>query len=60
MLGLGGIIGGVAGGLITQYFSSYLVFYIFGVIGFLIALSGFMMSSDIEADQITVIQMSLG
>ena len=48
MLGLGGIIGGVAGGLIIQYYSSYFIFYIFGMVGFCIAMSGFMMDSAIE------------
>lgn len=60
LLGLGGIIGGVAGGLITQYFNSHWVFYIFGTLGFFIAVSGYLMSAEIEADQMAVIQMSLG
>ena len=60
MLGFGGILGGVTGGVITQYGSTYLIFYIFGALGFFIALSGFLMSSDIEADHMSVINMSLG
>ena len=60
MLGLGGMIGGVAGGLIIQYYSSYFIFYIFGMVGFCIAMSGFMMDSAIEQEHMTVINMSLG
>ena len=35
------------------------VFYIYGFLGFLIALSGFLMRSEIESDQFAVINMSL-
>ena len=59
MLGVGGICGGVAGGLITQYSNTMYVFYIYGFLGFLIALSGFLMRSEIESDQFAVINMSL-
>lgn len=59
LLGLGGIVGGVSGGLITQYYDTHIIFYIFGFLGFLIMLSGLAMSKEIEADQLTVIQMSL-
>ena len=60
LLGLGGIFAGVAGGIITQYYNTLWIFYIFGFMGFLIALSGFLMSAEIEADQMGVINMSLG
>ncbi len=59
MLGVGGIFAGVAGGLITQYYNTLWIFYIFGFMGFLISLSGFFMSADIEADQLSVINLSL-
>ena len=36
-----------------------MVFYIFGTMGLLIFISGCSMSSEIEADQMTVISMSL-
>ena len=52
--------GGLAGGLITQYSNTMYIFYIYGFLGFLIALSGFLMSSTIEADQLEVINLSLG
>jgi MFS family permease len=60
LLGFGGIIGGVAGGIITQYFNTHWIFYIYGSMGFLIMISGYLMNNDIEAEQISVIQMSLG
>ena len=50
MLGLGGIIGGISGGLITQYYDSHYVFYIFGFLGFLIMCSAASMSNSIEAE----------
>ena len=50
LLGFGGIIGGLLGGVITQYYDSHLVFYIFGSLGFLIMLSGLAMSTEIEAE----------
>ena len=59
LLGLGGMIGGVAGGLITQYGNSHWIFYIFGLIGAFIAVAGSLMDADIEADQISIIQMGL-
>lgn len=43
-----------------MYYDTLLIFYIFGFLGFLIAISGFLMSKDIEADQMGVIEMSLG
>ena len=55
LLGFGGIIGGLLGGVITQYYDSHLVFYIFGFLGFLIMLSGLAMSTEIEAEQMSVI-----
>ena len=60
MLGIGGIVGGVAGGLITQYSDTHYVFYIFGLMGFMIMMSAQAMDSSIEAGQIEVINMSLG
>jgi MFS family permease len=59
LLGIGGIFAGVAGGLITQYYDTHWIFYIFGFMGFLISLSGFLMSADIEADQMLVINLTL-
>ena len=59
MLGLGGIIGGVSGGLITQYTDTHYVFYIFGLMGFLIMVAACCMDSAIEAEQLGVINMSL-
>ena len=50
LLGVGGIIGGVAGGFITQYVDSHFVFYIFGVMGMAIFISGCTISNEIEAD----------
>ena len=50
MLGIGGIIGGVSGGLITQYTDTHYVFYIFGLMGFLIMCSACAMDSAIEAE----------
>ena len=50
LLGFGGIIGGVSGGLITQYYDTHFIFFIFGFLGFLIMLSGLAMDKDIEAD----------
>ena len=50
LLGLGGIIGGISGGLITQYYDTHLIFYVFGFLGFLIMLSGLAMSNEIEAE----------
>lgn len=59
MLGLGGIIGGVSGGLITQFMDSHYIFYIFGFMGFLIMISACAISNSIEAEQSDVINMSL-
>ena len=59
MLGLGGIIGGVSGGLITQFTDTHYVFYIFGIMGFLIMVAACLMDSAIEAEQLGVINMSL-
>ena len=49
----------MAGGLITQYWNTHFVFYIYGTMGLLIFISGCAMSSAIEADQIGVINMGL-
>lgn len=59
MLGLGGIFGGILGGVITMYYDTLLIFYIFGLLGFLIMISGLAMSKEIEAEQMSVIEMSL-
>ena len=59
MLGIGGIIGGVSGGLITQYANAHYVFYIFGLMGFLIMIAACSMDNAIEAEQLGVINMSL-
>ena len=59
MLGIGGIIGGVSGGLITQYTNAHYVFYIFGLMGFLIMIAACSMDNAIEAEQLGVINMSL-
>jgi len=59
MLGIGGIIGGITGGLFTQYLDTHYCFYIFGLMGFFIMLSAIAMPDSIEAEQLAVINMSL-
>ena len=59
LLGVGGIFGGVAGGLITQYSNTLYVFYIYGVLGLLIATSGLYMSAAIEEEHQSVINLSI-
>ena len=58
-MGLGGIFGGLAGGVITQYYDTLWIFYIFGCIGSLIMISGCLMDPNIEAEQSSVINMRL-
>ena len=58
-MGLGGIFGGLAGGIITQYYDTLWIFYIFGCIGSLIMISGCLMDPNIEAEQSSVINMRL-
>ena len=60
MLGIGGIIGGISGGLITQYTDTHYVFYIFCMMGLLIMIAACAMDNAIEAEQLGVINMSLG
>ena len=42
-----------------MYYDTHLIFYIFGLLGFLIMISGLAMSKEIEAEQMSVIEMSL-
>ena len=49
----------MAGGVITEWWDSHFVFYIYGVMGLTIFISGCVMSSSIEADQIGVINLGL-
>ena len=59
MYGVGGVVGSGAGGLATQYGYSEYVFYSLGAIGLIVALTGFLMSSRLEASAEFIVNMTL-
>lgn len=48
MVGLGGIIGAIAGGFITQYSYSRYVFYVNAILGVFITIQAYKMNSSVE------------
>ena len=59
LVGLGGVIGGLLGGYLTQYELTDVVFYIIACFGLLVAFTACMMNSKIEASSDRIINMSL-
>jgi len=58
MSGTGGIIGGFAGGYMTQNLESEYVFYVTAILGLLVLASGFLMKPHLEAGSEDVILMT--
>jgi MFS family permease len=48
MVGIGGILGSLAGGYLTEYEATRWCFAIYAVVGFLISLSGWIMDKSCE------------
>ena len=59
LVGIGGVLGGVVGGELTYLGELDYVFYLMGILGFMVALSGCMMNSNLEQGSEKVINMSL-
>ena len=59
MVGLGGGIGGLVGGYLTQELMSDWIFIIMAILGFLVSMSACLMSSSVEQGSEKVIQMGL-
>jgi Na+/melibiose symporter-like transporter len=60
MVGIGGVVGSLAGGYLTQYDLPYWSFFITSMLGFLISLSGFLMSKELENDGEELVEMNTG
>jgi len=59
LVGIGGVFGGVVGGELTYIGELDYIFYLMGVLGFLVAMSGCMMNSNLEQGSEKIINMSL-
>jgi len=59
LVGVGGVIGSLTGGFLTQYDATRWCFLIASVVGFLIAFSGLLMDKKLEQDSDALINMSL-
>ena len=59
LVGLGGFIGGIIGGWLTDLGDTDIVFFTMGILGFLVALSGCLMNSNLEKGSEKIIDMSL-
>jgi len=60
MVGIGGIVGSLAGGYLTEYDLPYWSFLISSMLGFLISFSGFLISKELENDGEDLINMNTG
>jgi len=59
LVGLGGCLGGVIGGELTFLSMNAICFFIMGILGFLVALSGCMMNANLEQGSEKIISMTL-
>lgn len=59
LVGVGGVVGSLAGGFLTQYNATRWCFLIASIVGFLISFSGFLMDKQLEQDSDALVSMSL-
>ena len=59
MYGVGGIVGSIVGGILTQNGQTALCFYIIATVGICIALIGCLMNNKMDESATEVINMSL-
>lgn len=59
LVGIGGVLGGIVGGELTYLGELDYVFYLMGILGFLVAVSGCIMNTNLEQGSETIINMSL-